>query len=353
VDERGRVRRVIAYAALGVATVLVAHLAGGENGTQGGYVEHPALRLIGLMTWGALVGAAIGWLAAQTTLRTTLPLGVATITAAVGFIAPLWYRENVQGSSLLDANEQALLLLGLVGAGVGWAIGASIGLVLPNPAPRPSREEAMRTRGVALAAMLIGVLFAWWSWTDERSRHLRPHGPGARIPWIMLADAALVAVTLLAVAGIRRHDEPADPDRTHRIAGGIGRAGMGLGCLVLVAVVATAPQGRTSSETPAQRRANDRTLVSVSGAARRYMEERGEVPSDLPSLLPFGARQYPSTVIASVAALEDGVCVLVGADHDGVAVEPFVSRVVYLPRTHGVLSMSSGVGIIPACGGVL
>ena len=355
-EKSSRARsRIIAYAVVGVAIVLFLHLTGGANGTEGGFVEHPVLRLTGLIAWGAFVGAAIGWLASATSTRAALPLGLATIAAAIGFIAGLWYAADVLGESILDGKERVQLLSALVGGGTGWAIGASIGFALPNPAPRPSRRDARRTRGVALAAMLIGVLAAWWAWTGERSRHLHPHGAGARIPWATLVDAALVAVTLLVVAGIRPRgdDEPPEREAIHRLASGIGRVGMGLGCFVLIAVLAGAPQARTSSETPQQINANYRTLGSVSEAARRYMEERTEVPPDLGSLRPFGAVQNPGTVIASFEPLEDGVCVLVGTDHEGVAVEPFVSGKAYLPRSDGSLSESAGVGIIPACRGVL
>jgi hypothetical protein len=262
---------------------------------------------------------------------------------------------NVQGESIIDGNERVQLLSSLVGGGAGWAVGASIGLALPNPGPKPSPEDAWRTRGVALAALLIGVLAAWWSLTGIRPRHLHHDGARALIPWSMFADAALVAVTLVVVAGIRhrRDDDPPVRDMTRRLLRAIGRSGMGFGCFVLIAALAGAPQARMSAETPRQIHANYRTLSRVSEAARRYMEKRGEVPGDLRSLRRFGALRYPGTVIASVEPLEDGVCVLIGTDHEGVPVDPFVSGIVYLPREHGALSVSAGIGVLPACRRVL
>ena len=52
VEERKRGNPlIVGYAATGVAVIVVVHLAGGANGTQGGYVEHPVFRLAGLLAW--------------------------------------------------------------------------------------------------------------------------------------------------------------------------------------------------------------------------------------------------------------------------------------------------------------
>ena len=118
VDKSSRARsRIITYAVVGVAIVLFLHLSGGANGTKGGFVEHPALRLTALIAWGAFVGAAIGWLASATSTRAALPLGLATIAAAIGFIAGLYYAVNVLGESVLDGKERVQLLSALVGGG--------------------------------------------------------------------------------------------------------------------------------------------------------------------------------------------------------------------------------------------
>jgi len=348
--ERGH-RLIVGYAATGAAVIIVVHLSGGANGTQGGYVEHPVLRLVGLVVWGALVGATIGWLVRATPSRAVLPLGLGTIFAAIGFLVGLWFAVNVQGQSLIDGNERVQLLSSLEGAGAGWVIGASVGLAFATKEPKPSRADARRTRGVALAVLLLGVLAAWWEVQGQPSRRRPGYAVGAGIQRAYLVDAALVAVTLLVVAGIRqrRGTEPAIRDGDGALLNGIGRVGRGLGCFVLICGLARAPQARRSSETPRQVRANYRTLSIVGSAASRYMEERGSVPPDLRALRRFGAHALPGTVIASFEPHDDGVCVVVGTDHDGVAVVPLVSVIVYLPHRHGSLSQEGGVGIIPAC----
>jgi hypothetical protein len=348
--ERGH-RLIVGYAATGVAVIIVVHLAGGANGTQGGYVEHPVLRFVGLLVWGAFVGATIGWLVRATPPRAVLPLGLGTIVAAIGFVVGLWFAVNVQGQSVVDGNERVQLLSSLVAAGAGWVIGASIGLTFATKEPRPSRADAWRTRGVAIAVLLLGVLAAWWEVLGEPSRQRPGYAVGAGIQRAYLVDATLVAVTLLIVAGIpeRRGKEPAIRDGTGALLNGVGRVGRGLGCFVLICGLAGAPQVRRSSETPRQVRANDRTLSIVGSAASRYMEERGSVPPDLRSLRRFGARELRGTVIASFEPHEDGVCVIVGTDHGGVAVIPLVSGIVYLPHSHGSLTQEGGVGIIQAC----
>jgi hypothetical protein len=323
--ERGH-RSIVVYAVIGVAVIIVVHLAGGANGTQGGYVEHPVLRIVGLLLWGTAVGATIGWLVAATPSRAVLPLGLGTIVAAIGFVIGLWFAVNVQGESVVDGNERVQLLSSLVGAGAGWVIGASVGLAIATKEPKPSRADAWRTRGVALAVLLLGVLAAWWEVLGEPSGQRPGYAVGAGIQRAYLVDAALVAITLLIVAGIgqRRDTEPATRDGTGALLNGLGRVGRGLGCFVLIFGLASAPQVRRSSETPRQVRTNDRTLSIVASAAYRYMDERGSVPPDLRSLRRFGAHELPGTVIASFEPREDGVCVVVGTDHGGVAVIPIV-----------------------------
>ncbi len=352
VEERKRGNPlIVGYAATGVAVIVVVHLAGGANGTQGGYVEHPVFRLAGLLAWGAFVGGTTGWLIRATPARAVLPLGLGTIFAAIGFIVGLWFAVNEQSQSLIDGNERVQLLSSLVGAGAGWAIGASLGLALANKEPGPSGADAWRTRGVAFAVLLLGVLAAWWEARGEPSGRRPGYAVGAGIQRAWLVDAALVAVTLLVVAGIRqrRDTEPPIRDGAGGPMNGIGRAGRGLGCFVLICGLASAPQARRSSETPRQVRANYRTLGSVANAASQYMETRGAVPQDLGSLRRFGAREFGGTVIASFEPLEDGVCVVVGSDHEGIAVVPLVSGIVYLPHQQGSTSQEGGVGIIPAC----
>jgi hypothetical protein len=351
-DERRRGRsRIITFAAIGAAIIVLVHLGGGANGTQGGYVEHPALRLVVLIASGAFVGGTIGWLVQATPSRATLPLGFGTIGAAIGFIVGLWFAVNVQGQDLLDGNPQVQELSELLGAGVGWVIGASIGLAFASEEPKPSRTDAWRTRRVAVAMLLIGFLWAWWERSNELEQGLHVPTLAAGVPGILLLDTALVALTLLAVAGVgtRRSDRPAGSSEGGRLIDGIGRAGMGFGCFVLISVLAAAPQARRSSETPRQVRTNYRTLYRVTNAAQRYMEKRGSVPHGLGSLRHLGARIPSGTVIASFEPLEDGVCVVVGTDHDGAAVEPLVSGIVYLSAERG---SEGGVGIIAPCQGI-
>jgi hypothetical protein len=355
-DERRRGRDLLVrYAAIGAAIIVLVHLGSGANGTQGGYVEHPALRLVVLLAWGAFVGGVIGWLARATPSRATLPLGLGTIAAAIGFIVGLWFAVNVQGQDLLDGNPQVQELSELLGAGVGWAIGASIGLAEVNTEPMPSRDDARRTRRVAVAMLLIGVLWASWERSNELDQGLHVRTVAAGVPGVLLLDVALVALTLLVVVGgvgRRRNEGTATSSEGGRSIDRIGRAGMGFGCFVLIAILAAAPQDRRSSETPRQVDANYRSLASVEHAAQQYMEKRRTVPHDLGSLRRFGAHVSSGTAIASIEPLEDGVCVVVGTDNDGVAVEPLVSGIVYLPGRRDSLTEEGGIGIIEPCQGI-
>jgi hypothetical protein len=166
--ERGH-RLIVGYAATGAAVIIVVHLSGGANGTQGGYVEHPVLRLVGLGVWGALVGATIGWLVRATPSRAVLPLGLGTIVAAIGFLVGLWFAVNVQGQSVIDGNERVQLLSSLEGAGAGWVIGASVGLAFATKEPKPPEP----TRGARAASPSRCSCSAFWppggrSWASRR-----------------------------------------------------------------------------------------------------------------------------------------------------------------------------------------
>ncbi|MGZ4150331.1 MAG: hypothetical protein ACXVQJ_09850, partial [Actinomycetota bacterium] len=309
---------IAACTTLGVGVVLLSHLGGGAHGTQGGYVAHPALRLSLLLLWGAAVGGAIGWLVRALTPRAKLPLGFGTLVAALGFVGGLAFAVHILGQDLLDGNRTVQLASSLAGAGVGWLIGACVGLALATGGPRPTLREAWRIRAIAIVPIVIGVAYAWESSPPARAAAHRVADSRA-VQLAFLVDAAMVALPLLLAAGIRTRpaDEPPEPEDLDPVARSVRALGIALGCTVLIGLIASAPQSRTSSQTFAQEHRNFRTLDSIQNAAQRYMQRMHALPADLDALRPYGVRLRHGTTVGFFGPVGQGLCVVVGAGPHG------------------------------------
>jgi hypothetical protein len=331
---------IAACTTLGVGVVLLSHLGGGAHGTQGGYVAHPALRLSLLLLWGAAVGGAIGWLVRALTPRAKLPLGFGTFVAALGFVGGLAFAVHLLGQDLLDGNRTVQLASSLAGAGAGWLIGASLGLALATSGPCPTAREAWRIRATATVPVVLGVVFAFESSPPARAA-ARRIAEGRVVQMAFLVDAGLVALTLLLSAGTRTRtaDEPPEPEDIDPVARSVRAFGIALGCAVLIWVIASAPQSRTSSQTFAQERQNFHTLESIQSAAQRFMQQMHALPPDLDSLRPLGVRVRHGTTVGFFGPAGKGLCVVVGADHDGTAVDPMASALIFARET----TTSSGI----------
>lgn len=343
-----RVRSAVVFAIFGVATVILFHLAGGENGTEGGYVEHPVARLMTLVAWGALIGGALGWLAEASPLRATIPVGLAFVSGIVGFVVGVVVGVNVVGDPLIDGNTSRLLTSALIGTGVGWSIGASVGLVLARPA-RPTLTESRVLRSTAFAAVLVGLAAAWFE-----TSLIGPGGLRARyLPSLQaatIADAVLVGLILVIVAG-RARATPPQPSSAREIAGAfrrrLGKAGVIVGCLLSIAVFAIALQTRAAVATAIQRGANMRTADILAAVAANYQEENGAYPADLDGLLASGGEIEDGSFVNFAGAVRGGFCVRVGTEIGGdYGGPPYSSAVVHPrpPKAHSWTAAESWVG---------
>jgi hypothetical protein len=319
--HRRHVRFSLAFGAFGVVAALY-----GTGGELLDLSSHPPLSV--LAGWGALVGGTIGWIAASLPRRATFPLGVATILAAGGFLAGLAVAVHLLGQDLIDGNGNSQLATSLAGAGVGWFLGMLIGVAIAAEARSFTSREAWLLRGVGAAALAIGAWIARLMATSvgepwlATKRYLEP----AQLA--VAADAVLVCITLLVVAGGRHRSEV---DAVDGIAEGslwtrgVTGAGVVLGCLVLVAVLATLPASSALHEDRRHAYVNDLALSRLNGAARRYMEVRGTYPSDLATLT-AGRPVGPESVVTVFLVTPDKLCLTIGTDlGSGEGVGPFES----------------------------
>lgn len=309
---------------------ILTHLAGGENGTEGGYVEYPVLRLAGLIAFGAVVGGALGWLTGASPTRATIPLGIGFSAGSAGFVGGAAVGVNVLGAPLIDGNASLLLTSAVVGAGIGGLIGVCVGFAIARQTGRPTQRESRVLRGVGIAALLVGLLAAWFETSlvgpgGLRTRYL------ASLQVATIVDSAVVGITLAIAAGTgRASSEPTFEPRA--LLRRLGRAGLVLGCLLTIIVFVVAVQTRAAVETGIQRQANARTADLLAAAAADYRDENGAYPADLEALLASGGRIVDGSFVNFAGPVPGGFCVRVGTDIGrGYAGPPFYSNVVH-PR---------------------
>ncbi len=340
-----RVRYGAGFAIFGATVVILTHLAGGANGIQGGYVEHPLVRLVGLVASGALVGGSLGWLAGAGPPRATISVGLASLAGIVGFVVGIVVVVAL-GAAVLDGNSSLLMTSGLVGSGVGWFLGAGTGLALAKDSPPPTSTESWMLRGLGLSAVLLGLVAARFETSLV--------GPGGlctlylpSLQAVTIIDAALLGLTLLITAGVVRTTPPHDPPGPKvetRFASLLGKTGMALGCILLTTVFVLALQSKAAMEAVIQRRANDRTAFSIASAASDYMDEKGAYPADLETLLASGGKIARGSFVNFVGVVPGGFCVRVGTDigHD-YGGPPYYSAVVH-PRPPKARSWTDSEG---------
>ena len=344
--ERRDARYAVAFAAVGAGLVLFWHLAGGEYGTQGGYVAHPAIRLAVLIAWGTAVGAAVGWLAAALPSRAAVPLGIGAILGLVGFILAVAYEIDGPGGALIDGSQNLHVLWGLIGAGIGWTLGALIGFAGTTDAPATTQRQKWLLRSMAVAVVFLGAAATRAEPYFATTRHPEQlHLPAARIS--MLAVASLIALTMLIAARRGSADErraaPSEP--TSRI-GWLPRTGIILGCTLLIVIIAIVPQSNEVARTQRDRIINARAASRLEQVAARVADRYGTYPSDLSALLAAGGR-VPDGSVARVRWVGRRYCVVVGRDDGNGSAEDPLEFAVLIPDVPGPdlsVSMIGGTG---------
>lgn len=319
----------IGFAIFGAGVILLTYLAGGENGTAGGYVAHPVVRLAGLVACGALVGGALGWLVGAGPARATILLGFASLAAIIGFLVGVLVYGTVLGGSFVDGNPSVLLASLLVGAGNGWFLGACAGFVLARDAVPPTKTESWVLRGLGLAALLAGGLTAWFEGALVPLRGPNRAFLGAAQA-VTITDALLLGLTLVIAAGFGHDRSVRAPSGSGapgaRFVHGMGKVGVVAGCLVAIALFAMALQSKASTETFHQARSNSRTAGILADAASRYRDETGVFPADLETLLAFDGRVPHGSFVNFAGVVHGRFCVRVGTDVGlGYGVQPFYS----------------------------
>jgi hypothetical protein len=161
--------------------------------------------------------------------RATIVLGAASALAGIGYVAG-WVAVNARVQSYPDYPNFAATG-GLVGAGTGWVLGFLVGTAISRGNPRIGRRGRSILSLTAIVAVACGIAISWFEgemlpvWpgvvTEEELRWLRP---------ATLADAAIVAITLVVASFLWRPD----PD-----AAAIGWNGGAVSVLAILLLVLT------------------------------------------------------------------------------------------------------------------
>jgi len=123
---------------------------------------------------------------------------LAVIGGLIGFLA------TVIGGYLAWRDPlylRGLETLGILGAGIGWLFGATIGLILTGATPPHGGAEAWTLRATAAIFVVAGLTTSWWTLVLPGTQGLGYHVT-ARNPmqWSIWFDAALAALTCLVLA---------------------------------------------------------------------------------------------------------------------------------------------------------
>jgi hypothetical protein len=216
----------------------------------------------------------------------------------------------------------------IAGGGLGWSLGAGVGLAKASRSTPATRTRAA-IWGVAVAMIVLGAVAASFEGSLVGPGGLRRNS----LEWLRiatLADFALVALTLVIASGAGPGREPTPYIGTW--ARRIGAFGTALGCLAAPLVVVGALETRTTVRTGIQQQASERTADSLASAAAEYHERHGDYPADLETLLAFGGHVEPGSFVIGATPVPNGFCVQVGTDvGQGFGASPYFTTVVH-PR---------------------
>lgn len=265
----------------------------------------------------------------------TIILGVASIGGFLGLIAGIVVAAAA-GWVLLPDDAGPLPFSMMVGAGIGWLIGAWLGSVLSQGARSPGTVGRTLVH-IGVAVVVLGAaLIAVWPLAARVSQGGLTYFSFWRADVGMLAfeitamvDAAIVVSTFLFV--LKRRDRQ-DAEVPGRIAGATGIAGLLLGGVVFAFslwIVAT-----TWSETVARQRdrAMTRTTSSLVDAVHRHERRTGSLPTNLGEMLGAGGKVFPGVQVEFAGVVDATFCVRIGTDTgEPQAGDPHYSFAVHRP----------------------
>jgi len=129
-------------------------------------------------------------------VTTLLP---ALVGGGIGFLL-----AGLLASALVDSHSPPRnLAVGFLGGGIGWFIGAVVGMIRTRAAPPGSSTEARALRAAAMILVPAGFAVAWWIPSTADWISLGETLKGNRFTALkgaIVLDAALVAVTCLILA---------------------------------------------------------------------------------------------------------------------------------------------------------
>jgi len=309
----------------------------------------------GVLVVAIPIGAAIAWLSLAGPGRARVVVGFGLASATVGFVAGAVACVVLFDQGPPDGTGTLVLTWALAAAGIGWIAGAVLGALVTSGASSPGSRDAWILRATACLVVLAGLATVRFLGTTVMHGRATVDHPGAELRFLpaaqvaTLADAAIVALSLLLLAGVPRREAPASEER-RPVGSGVrrlGTAGLVVGTLAVAMTGWVAEATRSGQDTATRTRATARTVDDLLRAAEDYRLQTGEYPGDLTVLTSFGGRVAPGTVVRYAGPFREGsFCVRVGtADGEGGIGPPFYSGIVNAdPRRHGHTSQGAWVG---------
>ncbi len=253
--------------------------------------------------------------------------------AALGGIAGLLVGGNVGIAHLdVDLPDDAgfLPFVMMVGAGIGWVVGAMLGFVSGARA-RPVGALGRRllfamTVGVAVLAMAMATWPNTSRW-PEMEVGLWHSQEGRAFETATMIDAMLAVVTILAVT--KRH-VPTAPKEPPIIVTASAILGLVLGAIVLgLAVMTLAGSGGGIDQE--RKRAVHQTTLSVAKEVTDHTDRAGTFPTDLNDARAAARRARPGTQIEFAGLVDGGesFCLRVGIrGEDGLTEDPYFAALI-------------------------
>jgi hypothetical protein len=329
-----RTRVVVAAVIAGLAGALVSTFFVSAPAADGGAFVDPSFTMVASALWGAATGAAAGALAWMGPPRTTIPLGLGFLAAAVSAIGGVAFAVHLMGHDLLDGNPSVHMGSALAAAGIGWCLGAAVGMLEARVTLPMGDGEIRVARWTMLGLAVTGVLVALWLGAGEGVRDVRGSPATPVMQAIATADGVLIAVTLAVAAGTTRSATVAPDASPGLVARSAARLGMVLACVTFVLFAASVPGGIAYDVQRSRAHANAGTVGNLLDAGRRYVRREGDLPVDIDDLLDRGARVLPGTSVIGVWRTRHVVCVSVGTSSGTGSIEQ--------PFQHGSLAYRLG-----------
>jgi hypothetical protein len=223
----------------------------------------------------------------------------------------------------------------MVGAGLGWLVGAGLGEVVsedarpPGPVGRRLLLGAACVFALSAVAIAIKPVSSGWPETELTFFSLWSQPGGAALVIIIMIDAAIACATFLL--GGRRGGFATFGSGSLAVET-IGVTGLVLGGLVFASGVTLLLNAGWDTVADEQSEAVLATTGSLQEVVQKHLDRTGSFPPNLAEVLAAGGRVQPGTQVEFAGVVNGSFCVRVGVDvGEERADDPHWSALVHLP----------------------